>query len=180
MNDRSPSMLKSTLIGGSVFGVLSAVPILGLLNCACCALVLGAGFFAAYLYSNQCKGAGAAFRPADGAIVGLVAALFHALAWTVVHLLFRAIVGAEDPADAMSQMDQFNIPEESREMARKVAELMVSGVGQVLLFFVWLLLGAIFSTLGGLIGGAVFKVEPPAPPAAPVVPPTYPADELPR
>jgi hypothetical protein len=33
----------------------------------------------------------------------------------------------------------------------------------VAVFFLWLILGAIFATIGGLIGGAAFKVE-----AAPV------------
>ena len=42
-----------------------------------------------------------------------------------------------------------------------------SFVLMVMWFFVILLIAAIFSTVGGLIGGAVFKVEapPPAPPA---------------
>jgi hypothetical protein len=62
-----------------------------------------------------------------------------------------------------------NVPAEQRDLIDEALE--DSGtfsVGKTILgFFISVLLGAVFSTLGGLIGGAVFKVEPvpPAPPA---------------
>ena len=49
MTDSSPSMLKSTLIGGLSLGILAAMPVIGVLNCACCALVIAGGFLAAFL-----------------------------------------------------------------------------------------------------------------------------------
>jgi len=162
--DKNPSMLRATLIGGSVFGVIAAVPILGALNCACCALVAGGGFLAAYLYSKECRDAGAAFTPGNGALVGLVAGLFYALAGTVVGAVFKAIMGPPDLDQMMHAMEQFDLPPEVVDQASIWFERFAGVMGIVLGFFVSLLLAAVFSTLGGLIGGAVFKVEP-APPA---------------
>lgn len=163
--DNRPKMLKATLIGGGVAGVLSAIPGLNLLNCACCALVIGGGFFAAYLYSKECAAAGVEFRPGNGALVGLVAALFYAVAASIVGGIVQMIMPT-DIGQIMEQFDQADMPPETRDMIGDVLEMM-SGSGAIFIgFFVNLIAGAIFSTIGGLIGGAVFKVEtPPAPPA---------------
>ena len=42
--------LRSALIGGGVFGVLAALPYIGFLNGICCALFIGGGVLAVYLY----------------------------------------------------------------------------------------------------------------------------------
>ena len=65
-----PSMLKPTLIGGGVAGLLGGLPLIGAINACCCALIIGGGFLAAFLYSKECQGVGAEFR-AGGAGWGL-------------------------------------------------------------------------------------------------------------
>jgi hypothetical protein len=168
-------MLKSTLIGGALFGFFGGLPYIGALNCACCALFVGGGFLAAYLYSKECSGAGIAFKPGNGAVVGLVAGLFYAIVTSIV----SAIVGQFGPdpeekiAQAVDAMEQMGIPPESIDIASKWIESSTGFMGFVLGFFFALLLAAIFSTIGGLIGGAAFKVQPP-PPAPPAQQPTPP------
>jgi len=49
------SFLKSALIGGVALGVLSALPVLGAVNCLCCAWVIGGGMFAAHLYVKEAQ-----------------------------------------------------------------------------------------------------------------------------
>jgi len=156
-------MLKSTLIGGLVLGVVGGLPILNAINCACCALIIGAGFLAAYLYSGECRKAGAAFGPKNGWVVGLVAGLFYALASSLVGLPFRP--GIEEMQEGFTQLEQFGAPPEAIEMGSRFAETMASSAGIVFGFLFTLLLAAVFSTLGGMIGGIAFKVEPA--PAAP-------------
>lgn len=164
--DKSPSILRATLIGGAVFGVLGGVPIIGALNCACCALIVGGGFLAAFLYSKECARAGAGFSPGNGALVGLVAGLFYALATSVVGAVFKSIMGPADIDQMMQALEQFDLPPEVAEQAAGWMERTGGILGAILMFFFTLLLAAVFSTLGGLIGGAVFKVEP-RPPAGP-------------
>jgi len=173
MNNNSPSMLKATLIGGALFGFVGGLPFIGGLNCACCALVIGGGFVAAFLYSKECAGQGMAFGAGPGALVGLVAGMFYALATTVTSGVVQLVMGQsmEEVLEQIESMGQ-EIPPE----AEPIIEFLASAGPLVLLvmgFFFWLLVAAVFSTIGGLIGGAVFKVTP-APPAASSPPPIEP------
>jgi hypothetical protein len=164
-------MLKPTLIGGLVFGFIGGLPVIGLLNCACCSLVVAGGFFASYLYSKECSREGVGFRPGGGAMVGLVAGLFYAIASTIIGTLVKAVMPAPDPHEMADMMEQWGIPPESIDMAMKFMEGSTGIMGLLIGFFVTLLAAAAFSTIGGLIGGATFKVEPAAPPPeAPIEP----------
>jgi len=167
-------MLKATLIGGALFGFLGGLPVIGALNCACCALFVAGGFLASYLQSKECSGAGVEFKAGSGAVIGLVSGLFYAIASTItsgiVSMIFRP-----DPEQMLEMMEQFGMPSEYMDMAAKFMEGSTGLVGVFIGFFFTLLFAAVFSTIGGLIGGAVFKVEPPpAPPAAQTPPPPPP------
>jgi hypothetical protein len=164
-------MLKPTLIGGLVFGVIGGLPFISALNCACCSLVIGGGFLASYLYSKECRNAGAEFRAGGGALVGLVAGLFYAIAQTVIDGITRRIMPQPDPQQVVEMLEQFNFPPESIDIAMRFIEGSATVAGMILMFFVALLIAAVFSTIGGLIGGAVFKVTPAAPPQEPTTNP---------
>jgi hypothetical protein len=169
MDQGSPSMLKASLIGGVVAGALSALPVVGYLNCFCCALVIGGGVLAAWIYSKDCQRAGSGFRPGSGGLVGLICAPFYAVAHALVGALVRAVMPKPSVDDIREMWDWFGIPEENLEMAERFMEYTQQGVsGLIFAFSVALLLGAAFCTVGGLIGGAVFRVESPAPPPPPV------------
>jgi len=159
-------MLKSTVIGGGLFGLVAGLPVVGMLNCACCSLVAGGGFLAAYLYSKECAGQGFAFRPGNGALVGLVAGLFYAIASTVIGAIVNAVTGGLDVETILDQMQQTDAPPEVVDGIANALDMLSGPAGILVVFFVSLLLAAIFSTLGGLIGGSVFKVESAAPPPA--------------
>jgi hypothetical protein len=158
-------MLKPTLIGGGLMGLLGAIPVVNWLNCACCALVAGGGFIAAYLYSRDCSSQGVAFKPGSGALVGLVAGLFYALSATIFGAIVTSVMGGPDVDEIIAQMEQAGAPPEMIDTAANLGEMLTTFTGVIILFFITLLIAAIFSTIGGLIGGAVFKVEPTPPPA---------------
>lgn len=155
-------MLLPSLVGGGVAGVLSGVPVVGMLNCLCCSLVVGGGFFASFLYSRRCRAAGHELRPATGATVGLIASLFYALASTLLSAVGILMTGREnvleqaerDVANAEGQIG----PEMADQILRAV-QWLLTPAGMISSFFVMLLLAAVFSTLGGLAGGAVFKLD---------------------
>jgi Na+-driven multidrug efflux pump len=163
-------MLKATLIGGGVAGVASAIPVVNFLNCFCCALVIGGGFLAAFLYGKECAAAGVAFRGGNGAMVGLVSGLFFALAVTVVGSMLQLALPQPDPGEMVEALRQvMDVPPEAEDY---IYQWMSGGfsLGKALLgFFFNLLIGVLFGVVGGLIGGAVFKVEPPPPAAPPTV-----------
>jgi len=168
MDDRAPSMLKPTLIGGAVFGLAGALPFISALNVCCCALVMGGGFLAAYLYSKDCASYGVEFRAGSGAMVGLVSGLFYALTTTIVSGIVNLVMGAsmEEMIEQAEEMGA-EIPPAAEPLIEFLTETNMLALA-LLGFFFWLLIAAVFSTIGGLIGGAVFKVAPqaPAPPAS--------------
>ena len=164
MDNRAPSMLVPTLIGGTAFGVASALPLVGVFNCACCSLFIGAGVLASYLYSKECRKSGVEFRAGGGALVGLVSGLFYAVSSAVVSGLLRLIVPTPDPEQMAEMMEQFGLPSETIDTAMRFMQGSTGFMGLILGFFLTLLLAAVFSTIGGLIGGALFKVLPPETP----------------
>lgn len=159
-----PSMIKSALIGGVVAGVVSSIPIVGMLNACCCALLIGGGLLSAFLYSKESKAAGVGFRAGGGATIGLLAAPFYSITTAIMGALMKAVGLAPDLSEILMQMEENGMQPEQLEMVEKVFG-MIGGDGNFLIALVGglifnLILGAIFCTIGGLIGGAVFKSEP--------------------
>jgi hypothetical protein len=164
------------LIGGIVMGVLSALPIVAAGNVCCCLWIVSGGAIAAYLLQQNQS---ASITPADGALVGLLAGLVGALVQFVVSIPVGILVAPFERAMLQRIIEMSgSMPSEMREMldrysgntefsagfliVRKVAELVV-----------WLFVGAIFSTLGGLLGAMIFrKQSPPHTPGVIDIPPT--------
>jgi hypothetical protein len=172
-----PSMLKAALIGGGALGVAGGLPLIGALNCACCALVIAGGFLAAYIYSKDAARAAVGFRPGNGAMVGLVASPFYALASTIVSAVASLAFGPQDMSEMVRQMEEGGAPPEAVEWVERFTTMAEGPAGWIFGFFIALLLAVVFSTIGGLIGGAVFKHEPPVqvvPPGGSVPPPPPP------
>ena len=180
MDRNLPSMLKPTLVSGALFGALAGLPYLDVMNiCTCCSFIIVCGFVASFLYSGQCRAAGIQFKPGTGALVGLIAAAFYAVVQTVVEALSQAVVGPVGALWLIESMLGFlqGVPDAPAESLDRLEDLLdqmndeqqVSPFSIVWSFFTSMLIGAAFSTIGGLIGGVVFKVEaaPPAPPAPP-------------
>jgi hypothetical protein len=158
-------MFKPALIAGVAFGVAGAIPIVNLINCICCALIIGCGFLAAYLQSQQCKAAGAPFTAGAGAVVGVISGLIYGVVTSVITALFQVAFGLNDWQQAIDQMEQFGTMDP--EVMEEITQFMDSTGPVVLLLlalFFNVLFGAIFAAIGGLIGGSVFKVEGPGAP----------------
>lgn len=148
---------KAALIGGGVFGVLAALPYINMLNVVCCALFIGGGVLAAYLYlKDQPPSEKSPYG--DGALVGLIAGAVGGVVTTIVGALVLASgLGPDmgDPGAALDQLDQAGIelPDIVRDMMGgggvSAAMLGTQLVMNVILF-------GIFATLGGLVGVAIF------------------------
>ncbi len=168
MNQQAPSIWMPALIGGGVFGLVGGLPVVGGLNCLCCSLVILAGFLAAFLYSKECKKVGFEFRGGGGAKIGVVAGLFYFVSHSIVGSILAFAMrdyNERQLADAIEQIR--NAEGMDPQMAEQIVgwiEMIGSGFSPIG-FGLVLVCGLIFGTIGGLIGGAVFKVEaaPPTP-----------------
>jgi hypothetical protein len=151
---------QPAVIGGLVMGVLSALPIISAGNFCCCLWVLSGGIVAAYvLQQNQA----APITPGDGALVGLLAGLCGAVIQVVLSIPIGLLLAPIDYAmlerlrdyapDLGDLVDRYG-----RDRAANRAFILAVRAAA---FVGWLFVGAVFSTIGGLVGAALFKRRPP-------------------
>ena len=172
MQTDAPEMLGPTLVSGVACGALASLPYVKVFNaCTCCSLVVLCGLSATYLYSRACRRDGIAFRPATGAWVGLVAGAFYGLTTGLLEPFLTAAWGEPGLRSLLERIGESpSTPPETNEVIDDLLERMATRtltLGSTILgIFSSILVGAVFSSLGGLIGGAWFQV-PPGPSATP-------------
>jgi hypothetical protein len=107
--------------------------------------------------------------PGDGALVGLVAGVFGALVMTVLSIPIGLLVGPMERRLVERVLDMTgNMPPEIRDVLERYSREGGTGtlslLAGIISFMFWLCVGAIFSTLGGLLGAAMFRKSSPPPP----------------
>jgi hypothetical protein len=157
---------QPALFGGLLLGVLSALPLINMGNVCCCLWVVAGGATAAYLLqANQA----APITPGDGAVVGLLAGLIGAVVQLFVSIPVGLVMGPVQGRIAERILQNAgDMPENMRPMMDALRQGGFSVIGAILGFIVFLCLAVVFSTLGGLIGAAIFRKK------LPVVPPDLP------
>jgi hypothetical protein len=161
--------LQPALLGGLFIGVLSALPFISAANLCCCLWIIGGGLLASYLAQQD--------RPepltsGEGANLGLLAGTFGAIVHLVISIPMSILLAPLQRRllEQLLQQAQ-DVPPELREMIQQV-EPAVGGFAFT--FVVMLVLGAVFSTLGGFLGTILFR--PSSPPAPPIETPPQPYD----
>lgn len=144
-------------------GVLSALPIIAIGNTCCCLWVVGGGLVAAYL---QQQAQDAPISPADGALVGLLAGLGGAVVHLILSVPINLVLGPIEREMMRRLVENMAGAEGFRNYADQ-ADLIAGPVRAVIGFIFMLFLGAIFSTIGGLIGAMVFRKPAPVALGAP-------------
>jgi hypothetical protein len=167
----APGKLKPALIGGVALGVASVIPLVGALNCACCALVIGGGFLASYLYLKAAPpSAEAPYGDAAllGILTGAIGAVVEIILFIPMSALQRTIGLGPNVEDVREKLSQADIPPQLEELIVGFLEPGASLAAILILFALYLVIDAIFAMVGALIGVAVFhkKALPPSPPAA--------------
>jgi hypothetical protein len=155
-------------------GVLSALPIVAMGNLCCCLWVIGGGAVAAYLFQQSQT---TPIAPGDGALVGLLAGLVGAFVQLVLAIPIGILVAPMEramlqrlieiagtmPPEMRDAIERYSSPDGQGGIALMILKQVVG-----LMFF--LVVGAIFSTIGGLLGALVFKKQ--TPPGVIDIPPT--------
>ena len=148
--------LKPALIGGAVFGVLSQLPYVQMANIACCALYIGGGLLASYLFF---KGREPFAKPyGEGASVGLWTGVFGGIVAGTVGALKVLLGPGESAEETAATMEAF----ESIGTEVPPWVLQILGVGEVTGWSIVLpavlavVLFCIFGTVGGLLGATFF------------------------
>jgi hypothetical protein len=175
MSDR----LQPALWGGLFIGVLSALPLVGYLNCCCCLWVLVGGALAAYLrqQNNPYQ-----IDAAEGAIVGLMGGALGGVVYSILSIPVEMLTGPMQQRWMEGLLSSNpDVTPEMRDMLERATR--GAGAGARLIgAIVSVVVFSVFGLLGGLIGVAIFKrnLPPPPPPGtidipfSPVAPPPPP------
>lgn len=171
MNDfttiSKPSKLIPALIGGGTMVAISVIPILNLVNCLCCAGIMGAAVLGVWFYKKSCP-EDMAFTVGDGAGIGALSGLVAAPVATVAQMLSLGIFSAESNMVLQESFDEAFSQAETQAAdpaaVEAVRELFMTLAGNPALFFIIGLLIALiiyvgFGALGGVIGGNIFKTK---------------------
>ncbi len=160
-------MLQAPLLGGLFIGVLSALP---LVNCCCCLWIVCGGVLAAYLDQQNDSRPITAGR---GAWNGFLAGIIGAVVWLIVSMALDVVLAPirERLAGEIIRVAR-DMPPEARAALESIGTS--SSAGYIFNFIVLLCLGAILSTLGGVLGAAFFRNDVPPALGGPSEPPPLP------
>lgn len=165
-------MLQPALLGGVVIGVLSALPLVNLVNVCCCGWVLAGGGIAAYLLQQQRPGP---ISIGDGALVGLMAGAIGAVVLALVSIPLGLLISPFQAGmldEALSSAG--DMPPEARAFLDSLRGGVLSGAVSIFAFFLSLCVFSVFGLVGGLFGALFFRKSPAPPPPPPAfTPPTF-------
>jgi hypothetical protein len=134
-------------------GVLSALPIIAVGNVCCCLWVISGGVVAAYVLQ---QGQPQPITPADGAFVGFLAGVLGAFVYLVISVPIDLTIGPMERAMARRFLESMGGADGFRDYFDR-SELVAGPVRFVINFLTMLFVGAIFSTIGGLLGSLMFR-----------------------
>jgi hypothetical protein len=140
---------QATLVGGLAVGVLSALPVVSAGNLCCCLWVVGGGMVAALLAQ---QGQSQPLSRSEGAVLGLRAGLVGAVVYLVLSVPITIVMTPLERALILRMVDSGNLPPQFRDYVAGYGR----GVVRLIFSFVFMLIaGAIFSSIGGILGAVV-------------------------
>jgi len=145
-------------------GVLSALPIIAAGNICCCLWVICGGVAASYALQ---QGQPQPITPGDGAFVGFLAGLLGAFVYIVIYVPVDVVIGPVEREMMRRALENMGGAEGFRSYFER-SDVLAGPVRYAISFLTMLFVGAIFSTIGGLLGALMFrKREVPGAPATP-------------
>jgi hypothetical protein len=163
------SKLQPALLGGMVLGVLSALPIVNMGNACCCLWVIAGGMVAAYLLQNN---QAVPVTAGDGAAVGFLAGVVGAIVWQALAIPVTIMMGPLQARMLERLLNTGDLPENMRSVFESLQQNAGFSIARFVLGSVFtLFISVIFSTVGGVLGAALFRKKlPPPPPLPPGLP----------
>jgi hypothetical protein len=158
-----PAKLQPALLGGLFMGVLSALPFISAGNCVCCMWVIGGGVLAAYLMQQNHP---LPITVADGALVGLLAGVFGAVIATILSIPIDLALGDMQRQMLGRILERIgsDLPAETQDILNRYERSGAAwGAMKVFSMMFFVVIGAVFGMLGGILGASMFrKDQPPA------------------
>lgn len=165
--------LQPAIIGGVALGLLSAIPLINLVNTCCCAWAILGGMLAGYMYIKKSQtpvsaGEGAKIGAIAGAIGGVISLVIGIplalLTNALMFNLFREILGSEAARNPV--LAQYLRQMRSGSMLEQLPRVIGASIGRAVL-----LTG--FATLGSILAVSLFEKRKGGPTAPPPMPPPF-------
>jgi hypothetical protein len=150
MNEKRSKFVPA-LWGGVLIGVISGVPFLDFVNCACCAGVLAGGILAVYLYKKDLPEE-QVLDTNDGAILGLLAGVIGAIIASIFGLFFGPMT-----FDFLDKIADYTDNPELMDFLDAINRDSFGAMMVMFGFIMEVIVDSIFGLLGGLLGVALFK-----------------------
>jgi hypothetical protein len=158
--------VKPALIGGVLLGLLSVIPFVNALNICCCLWAILGGMLASYLYI---KNSPMPATPGDGAMLGALAGVIGAVISIILGIPISYAMGPTMRNALLGLLE--NMDPQQADLMRRQLEMSGDSIVPVIInALILAVLLFIFSTIGGLIGTALFEkrkgggATPPPPP----------------
>jgi hypothetical protein len=153
---------QPALVGGTVLGVLSALPVVAAGNVCCCLWVVSGGAIAAYLLQ---QGDQAPITTGDGAIAGLFAGVVGAFIYLLLSIPITIFLAPIERMfmERLAEMAGTMQPDFRNYVGGHIGQ----GIGLIVGFIMMLFFGSAFSALGGVLGAAIFRRSSAVPPGGP-------------
>ena len=150
--EERPDKLRPALIGGALIGIISAIPIISLINCFCCAGVVIGGIVAVHLYNRNLGGL--ELTSSEGVVIGLMAGASGALISTILTSMITG--GVKNQINKILEYSN-EIPPEIQDALIRIQE-MGGNLFFVIVGLVFsMIIFSIFGIIGGLIGVSLFR-----------------------
>jgi hypothetical protein len=147
----SPPKLHPALLGGLFIGVVSALPYVKGLNGCCCLWLAVGGLLAAWVMQQNHP---APVTLADGAVAGLLSGLFGFVVLLIVSIPIGMLTGSMEADFSQSMLESTEgMTPEVRDLIRGVPPAAFAVLGGA----IFLVIGSMVSTVGGVVGAAMFK-----------------------
>ena len=127
------------------------MPLISAFNLCCCLWVVTGGTVAAYVLQQNEQ---TQITPGDGALAGLFAGLAGAVIYLVLSIPITFLMAPIERVMMERVIESGSVPPEFREF---IGTYTGGALKLVTGFLFMIVAGCIFSTLGGLIGAAIFK-----------------------
>ncbi len=156
--EERPNILKSSLIAGVFVGVLSGLPLIGMVNVCFCLWVILGGILSSYILTS---GFPYPVKSGDHAISGLLTGIFGAIISFVVSIPFMAISAKVFSGfiEALFSASGEGVPPELAEVLKHKGFALAAIPFYIALLIINMVIYGVFGVLGGLIGSALFKKQ---------------------
>lgn len=151
-----------SLYGGLVIAAFWAVPGLNFVNCFCCGGVLFGGLLSVFLYARELRPEMDPLTMKDCLRLGVYSGIVASVAAVAINVLVTLVFGnvAIEMMERIIRKMKLEMPPEYDAIIAEAKQQKMNPAGAFLSIFVYLVPNVLFSSLGSLLGWALFKPKP--------------------